>query len=66
MRKLLSWLLIAVMAISMCAFASAEEAAVDKIDFADGAAVSWACRRPRATRTPRLSCLWWTTMAARR
>ncbi len=37
MRKILSWLLIAVMAISMCAFASAETASADKIDFADGA-----------------------------
>ena len=37
MRKVLSWLLIVTMAVSLCAFASAETAAVDKIDFADGA-----------------------------
>ena len=37
MRKFLSWLLIAALAISMCARASAETAAADKIDFADGA-----------------------------
>ncbi|MBQ9198262.1 MAG: hypothetical protein IJ157_13635 [Clostridia bacterium] len=37
MRKFLSWLLIAALAISMCALASAETAAADKIDFADGA-----------------------------
>ena len=36
MRKILSWLLIAALAISMCAFATAETAAADKIDFADG------------------------------
>ena len=37
MRKVLSWLLIAVLAVSMCAFAAAETEAVSKIDFADGA-----------------------------
>ncbi|MBQ2462146.1 MAG: hypothetical protein II504_06875, partial [Clostridia bacterium] len=37
MRKVLSWLLIAAMAFSLCTFASAETPAADKIDFADGA-----------------------------
>ena len=37
MKKVFSWLLIAVLAIGMCAVASAEAAASDKIDFADGA-----------------------------
>ncbi len=36
MRKVLSWLLIAAMAFSLCTFASAETPAADKIDFADG------------------------------
>ncbi|MBQ1861659.1 MAG: hypothetical protein II141_10875, partial [Clostridia bacterium] len=37
MRKVLSWLLIVTMTVGLCAFASAETAAVDKIDFADEA-----------------------------
>ena len=37
MRKVLSWLLIVLLAVGMCSFASAEGAAADKIDFADGA-----------------------------
>ena len=36
MKKLVSWLLIAVLAIGMCAAASAEAAASDKIAFEDG------------------------------
>ena len=37
MRKLISWLLVAALAIGLCVSASAETPAVDKIDFADGA-----------------------------
>ena len=37
MRKVLSWLLIVTMTVGLCAFASAETSAVDKIDFADEA-----------------------------
>ena len=37
MRKFLSWLVIAALAVTMCAFAAAETEAAGKIDFADGA-----------------------------
>ena len=37
MKKFVSWLLVAVLALGMCSWVSAEETAVDVIDFEDGA-----------------------------